>query len=102
MTMTVYKPIAERRQQILETACLLAEITHYRDVRRHHLAQACGISDGNVSRVLGDMDQMRHALVLYAMEQKRYTVVAQAIIDKHPATADITLDEKIAILTIAA
>ncbi len=102
MTMTIYTPTTERRQQLLEAACVLAESTHYRDVRRHHLSRACDTSDGNVSRVLGDMDQMRHDLVLYAMKQERFTVVAQAIIDKHPATVDIPQDERIAILTVAA
>jgi hypothetical protein len=100
--MTIYTPTTERRQQLLEAACLLAEQGHYRDIRRHHLSAACDTSDGNVSRVLGDMDHMRSALIDYAMGNSRNTVVAQAIIDKHPSTDGIPHEQKVAILSAAA
>jgi hypothetical protein len=100
--MTIYTPTTERRQQLLEAACLLAEQGHYRDIRRHHLSAACSTSDGNVSRVLGDMDMMRSALIDYAVMHGRHAVVAQAIIDKHPSINGIPHDEKVAILSTAA
>ena len=100
--MKIYKPTTERRLQLLEAACVLAEESNYRNIRRHHLSRACDTSDGNVSRVLGSMDDMRSALIDYAIKQCRHVVVAQAIIDRHPATDDISNEERIAILTKAA
>ena len=102
MSMKIYKPTAERLQQLLEAACVLAEQSNYRNIRRHHLSAACSTSDGNVSRVMGSMNNMRSALIEYAIKEGRHIVVAQAIIDRHPATNDISNEDRVAILTKAA
>lgn len=83
--MTIYQKAADRREQILKAACELAEETHYSRVRRHHLVERCDTAAGNVSRVMGSMDQMRTRLIEYALEHNRDVVIAQAIIDKHPS-----------------
>jgi len=88
-----YIKSAERKQQLLGIACDLAEESHFLKVRRRHLADKSGTATGNVSRVLGDMEQMRCDLIAYAIKHKRLVVIAQAVIDKHPAVAK--LDEKL-------
>jgi hypothetical protein len=100
--MTIYTPTTERRQQLLEAACTLAEQGHYRNIRRHHLSRACDTSDGNVSRVLGCMEQMRSALIEYAVTKGRNAVVAQAIIDRHPAVDHLDQGARLAILAAVA
>ncbi len=100
--MKIYKSTTERLDELLEAACQMAEKGHYRDIRRHHLSDACDTSDGNVSRVLGDMEQMRSALITYAIDHQRNAVVAQAIIDKHSAAEGISNEDRVAILTAAA
>lgn len=89
----------DRRQQLLATACDLAEAGHYRDIRRNHLAEAGGTAAGNVSRVLGSMDEMRHRLIEYAIKHGRNKVVAQAIIDNHDAVDHLSAGSKRTILS---
>lgn len=91
--MNTYKKAAERREQILSVACELAEETHYSKVRRHHLVERCDTAAGNVSRVMGSMEEMRTRLIEYAIENGRLTVVAQAIIDKHPAVKHLESEQ---------
>ena len=95
---TQYVKAPQRREQLLETACKLAEATHYREIRRHHLVEHGGTAAGNVSRVLGSMDEMRDKLIQYAIDNGRHAVVAQAIIDKHPLVAHLDQDARRIIL----
>lgn len=92
----------QRRQQLLEVACDLAEQSHYLDIRRDQLAAAGSSSTGNVTRVLGPMEEMRDALIRFARKNKRYAVVAQAIVAKHPAVADLSERERMAVLRVMA
>ena len=87
--MTTYKKAAERRWLILQVACKLAEKTHYSKVRRHHLVKPCGTAAGNISRIMGSMEEMRTAVIEYALVNDRNIIIAQAIIDKHPSVADL-------------
>lgn len=96
--MKTYIKTPERRDQLLAIACELAETTHFRQVSRGQLAERAGTATGNVSRVFGTMDQMRSDLIEYAITHKRLTVVAQAIIDKHPAVNDLAEDVRVAAL----
>lgn len=96
--MTTYKKAAERRWLILQVACKLAEETHYSKVRRHHLVKRCGTAAGNISRIMGSMDEMRTAVIQYALSNNRDIIVAQAIIDKHPSVADLEQSERARIL----
>lgn len=100
--MTIYQKAADRREQILQAACELAEETHYSKVRRHHLVERCDTAAGNVSRVMGSMEEMRTRLIQYALEHDRNTVVAQAIIDKHPAVSHLDTDRRGQILAAMA
>ena len=92
----------ERRQQLLQIACDLAEADHYRNIRRDDLVKAGETPAGNVSRIMGGMDGMRTALIKCALENDRFTVVAQAIIDKHPAVQHLCLTARMNILLKAA
>lgn len=99
--MNTYKKAAERREQILQVACELAEETHYSKVRRHHLVDRCETAAGNVSRVMGSMEEMRTRLIEYALQHGRDVVVAQAIIDKHPAVSHLDTERRGQILAAA-
>lgn len=96
--MNKYIKTPERREQLLTIACDFAEKTHFRQVRRHQLAEAAGTATGNVSRVLGNMEEMRTDLIVFAIEKGRMTIIAQAIIDKHPAVKN--LDEKVKVAAL--
>lgn len=89
-----YKKASERRKQILETACQLAENSHYSKIRRHHLAEKCNTASGNISRVIGSMSDMRQAVIEYALDNGYDGVVAQAIVNKHPAVSHLATDER--------
>lgn len=91
---TPYIKSAERREQLLQGACMLAEESHYRAIRRSHLAHQCCTADANVSRVLGSMDEVRTALIEYAIEHKRQAVIAQAVLDKHPAVSHLSAADR--------
>ena len=89
-----YKKSAERRTQILEAACKLAQDSHYSKVRRHHLAEICGTASGNISRVMGSMSDLRQAMIEHALVNGYDTVVAQAIVNKHPAISHLSTIER--------
>ena len=92
--MIPYKKAAHRREEILEVACTLAEESHFNRIRRHHLVDACGTAAGNISRVMGSMEQMRALLIEFAIENNRSQVIAQAIIDRHPSVAHLNQLER--------
>ena len=92
--MSTYRKADDRREEILEAACELAEKDHYSRVRRHHLVEQCNTAAGNVSRIMGGMAEMRTRLIEYALLHGRDIVVAQAIIDKHPAVDHLTATQR--------
>lgn len=92
--MTIYKKAAERREDILTVACDLAETSHYRRVRRSQLVERCGTAAGNISRVMGSMETMRSLLIDFALRNNRPKVVAQAILDNHPAVSHLAAAER--------
>jgi len=96
--MSKYKKAAERRWLILQVACKLAEETHYSKVRRHHLVKRCGTAAGNISRIMGSMEQMRTAVIQYALDNNRNIIIAQAIMDKHPAVDHLDTVDRAEIL----
>ena len=97
-SMITYRKAADRREQITRTACELAEEIHYTNVRRHHLVDRCDTAAGNISRVMGSMDEVRTRLIEYALMNGRDTVVAQAIIDKHPSISHLGVQRRAQIL----
>lgn len=96
-----YLKADKRREQILQAACDLAEKTHYRDIRRHHLVKRCNTAAGNISRVMGSMDELRGQLVDYALVHERSVIIAQAIIDRHPAVSHLDAKQRAKILSVA-
>lgn len=76
----------------------MAETTHYRMLRRDNLAVECRTSAGNLTRVVGSMSELKHALIVYAIEHDRTVVIAQAIIDKHPAVEQLSSEKRMAVM----
>ena len=96
--MTTYQKASQRRWLILQVACKLAEETHYSKVRRHHLVKRCGTAAGNISRIMGSMEEMRTAVIQYALDNDRHIIIAQAIVDKHPAVDHLDRETKFLML----
>lgn len=97
--MITYQKLADRRDQILDAACKLASQTHYTRVRRHHLAATCGTVPGNISRAMGSMDELREKVIKHALSNDIFPIIAQAIIDKHPAVAHLDSAERARVLS---
>lgn len=92
--MTLYKPTDERRNDILRIACGMAERGNYKLIRRDDLVSPCRTSAGNISRVMGNMDQFRTLLIEYALEHDRSKVIVQAIVDEHRSVEALTKKER--------
>lgn len=83
---------------MIEAACILAENTHYKDIRRHQMVKLCNTAAGNISRVMGSMDELRTALIEHAIVNDKPVIVAQAILDKHPAITHLSKPERAVIM----
>lgn len=99
--MTTYQKAEDRRTQILETACQMAEESHFSKIKLRELAVNCETVHGNVLRVMGSMSQLQTDLINYAIEQERHVVIAQAIMDKHPAVDGWSVEARQAALLAA-
>lgn len=82
--MNTYMTAADRRKDILQIACGMAEVTHYKDIRLEKLAKECGTVKGNIIRLMDTMENFRTLLIGYALYHGRDAIIAQAIIDRHP------------------
>lgn len=93
MTRT-YRKIADSRRDIIVTAWNMARVSHYRDLRRDEIAASLNISASNITRVIGDMDVLRTLVIGYAIDANDHKVVAQAIIDGHPAISHLNQKQR--------
>jgi len=75
---------------ILQVGCDLAEKTHYNNITRKTLARRCGTATGNISRIMGSMDELKRDVIKYALANDREVVIAQAIMSKHPAISHLS------------
>lgn len=82
------------KQLILNTALKLATKSRYDRVTRQGIATAAHMAAGLINYYFGDMDTVRTELLKLAIQSERWDVVAPALMDKHPATADMTPDQR--------
>ena len=82
-----------RKEQILWQFFKLAARGNYMRVTRREIARACDVSDTAISYHMGTMEELRWALIGWCVHQSMHgspdemaPVLAQAILDKHPAT----------------
>lgn len=72
----------DRRTELLSVAIELAELPGmtYMDVTRQQIAEKAGCSTGLVSHTLGTMNNLRKALMRYAVSHKHYKIIAQGLV----------------------
>jgi len=85
-----------RKEHILKAAVNLAMEAGYKSVTREGVANCAGISEGLVTRYFGTMNQLRTAIIRYAVKQEIVEIVAQglAVSDPHAKKASTELKQK--------
>lgn len=73
------------RSRVLATALELAATHRYDTITRGQLASAAGVATGSVNYYFTDMAGLRDAVMAEAIEGGHYGVVAQGLVDRHPA-----------------
>lgn len=74
----------ERRDVILAAALSLASTVGYDRMTRADVADRAQVATGLVSHYFKNMKGLRVAVITAAVEQRDLTVVAQALVAKHP------------------
>lgn len=59
-----------RKSQILDAALFCLKREGLENLRRQHVATEAGVATGSVSFHFGDMEQLREAMLDYAMESR--------------------------------
>lgn len=72
------------REKILAEAVRQALRLGYTNIRRDGIADALQIAAGGVSYHWGHMDKLRAAVVRTAIENRQHTIIAQAVMARHP------------------
>ncbi len=85
---------ALRKQNILQAAVELARRDGYREVTRDRIAEAAGVSVGLVSRYFGNMNQLRIAIMRYAVKQSIPEIVAQGMAASDPQALNASAELK--------
>lgn len=73
------------KERVLAVALELAAKHRYDRLTRGQVASAAGVATGSVNYYFTDMDGLRDALMLAAIDGGHSEVVAQGLVDRHPA-----------------
>ncbi len=79
-----------RYKQILDKAVELVIADGLANLTRDGLAEFAGISQGQIGYYFEDMDGLREAIVLRAIENQNIEVLAEAMRYKHPAIYNLS------------
>lgn len=92
------KAPALRKHEILQSAVTLALQIGYKTITRHLVARESGISDGLINVYYKTMDDLRRAVMHYAIEHRLVPIVAQGIVarDSVALRADAELKKQVA------
>lgn len=71
-----------RKAQLIDVALRLAVKGGLANVRRDHIAEAAGVSQGLVTHSLGTMIEMRRAIMRQAVAREILPIVAEGIVCK--------------------
>lgn len=82
------------REQILSVALDLARTTRYDKITRADIASRAGCATGSINYYFADMDGLRHALMLGAVQNAEWRIVAAGLMDDHPATVGLTPEKR--------
>ncbi len=86
------------RNKVLATALELAAKHRYDRLTRGMVASAAGVATGSVNYYFTDMDGLRDALMAEAVATGHSEVVAQGLVDRHPAVMAAPADVRAAAL----
>ena len=73
------------KQRVLAAALELAATHRYDTITRGQLASAAGVATGSVNYYFTDMAGLRDAVMAEAVATGEWGVVAQGLVDRHPA-----------------
>jgi hypothetical protein len=96
-----YKRLTVRRLEILDAACDIAKEVHYRSIKREELAKVGGTAEGNISKIMGGMENFKVMIVKYAIKKEKVEVIAQAIMERNPQVEGFSKAKKIRYLLSA-
>ena len=68
-----------RKEELLDTALILARLVGYSNVQRADLATRCACSVGTVSKYFGTMCNLKRAIMSAAIAREDLIVIAQGI-----------------------
>lgn len=85
--MTRVRMVADdRKNQLLEAAYKIAKTDGIKAVTRTSVANACGVTDGLITRYFGSRDGLRAAVMEFAVDAKdSRTLAACAVVYELPA-----------------
>lgn len=94
--MTQRQGTKQRRKNIIKVAMVLAEDSHYQKVGRREISEVMGITGQAVVYHFGNIANLRYQLIREAIAQKRYKVIAQAIVagDKQATAISKSMKEQ--------
>ena len=81
--MATYLKPAERKEQILKAAMVVAAREGYLSMMRREVAVEAGCANGTVSRYFNTMDQLRRAVMRRAVHVGNLVVLSQGLANKN-------------------
>lgn len=69
-----------RKDELLDTALVLARLVGYTNVQRADIAERCQCSVGTVSKYFGTMANLKRAIISAAIVREDLIVIAQGIV----------------------
>jgi len=87
-----------RREQVLAAAVREAERVGFSNVSRKDIAARAGCSEGLIRHYLGNLTELRRAIMGEAIRTNNHRVIAQGIVAGHPRCKKLTAEQKQAAL----
>lgn len=82
--------MSSKKGRILETAMELSREHGYTSITKNQIGKICFVAPTLIDYYYGDMGEFRDLIVAQAIEDSDAVIVAQAIVNKHPLTENIT------------
>lgn len=83
--------VENRNRAVLDAAVQLAGVHGYRNFTREQVAEQAAVANGSVNNAFGTMDGLRDAVMATAVARQLAHIVAQGLVDKHPAAVTAPL-----------
>lgn len=88
-----------KSKQIIAAAVELAEKYGYRNITREQIAERAQVGNGTVTNVLGNVKQMRLAIIRHGVRVGNKTIIAQGTVAQEPyVIRKVSTDDRLAAL----